>query len=80
MGKVTETLEKIGGMNHKDLINRFKHIVRAQGVREYLGLKEDLNLVVEIRLIEEEILQRITFGYSKNEIKVFKIEDYENNI
>ena len=75
MGKVTEILEKIEGMNHKDLISRFKHIVRAQGVREYLGLKEDLNLTVEINLIGEEVLQRMVSGYSRNEIKIYKISE-----
>lgn len=59
MGKVTELIEKIKDMNDIKLFNRFKHLVRAQAVREYLATKEDLNLKIEVDLIGDEIKFRM---------------------
>ena len=56
MGQLTELLEKIRSMKPVDLVSRFKHLVAARGIREYLDAKPDINLNNEIRLIEEEII------------------------
>ena len=64
MGKVVKMLEKIQGASHVELLNRFKHIVRAQAVREYLAAKEDLDLKLEVNLTEEEIIKRMSVGHS----------------
>ena len=62
MGKVIKLLEKIREMKNVDLFNRYKHIVRAQAVREYLGTKEDISLTVEVNLTGDEILGRMAPG------------------
>lgn len=62
MGKVIKITEKVREMTALELLNRFKHIVRAQAVREYLGTKEDLDLTVEVNLTGEEILHRMSAG------------------
>lgn len=59
MGKLVDMLHKIRELNDVDLFNRFKHIVRAQAVREYLASKEDKNLSLEVKLSGEEILKRM---------------------
>jgi hypothetical protein len=68
MGKVTKMLEKIRGMSHSELFARFKHIARAQAVREYLATKEDPDLTIEVNLTGEEIVNRMHSGHSYNEI------------
>jgi len=64
MGKVIEILRKIRDMKHVQLIERFKHVVRAQAIREYIGVREDLNLTLEVNLIGEEIIHRMSMGRS----------------
>jgi hypothetical protein len=60
MGKVIELLDKIKEMKHAELLNRYKQIVRAQAVREYLGTKEDIDLTIEVNLSGEEIVRRMS--------------------
>lgn len=59
MGKLLKVLHKIMGMNDSDLFDRFKHIVKAQAIHEYLGVKEDKKLSLEISLAAEEIQKRM---------------------
>ena len=74
MGKVTKLIKKIRESSHIELFNRFKHIVRAQAVREYLNMKEDLELTIEINLSGEEMINRMARGHSYNIIKDFEEE------
>lgn len=63
MGKVIELHKKIQTMGHSELFNRFKHIARAQAVRDYLGTKEDMDLKIEVNLAGEEIVKRMASGH-----------------
>lgn len=65
MGKVLKKLAKIKQTSTFDLMQRFKHIVGAKALREYLASKTDVNLNIEIRLTEEELLRRITIKKPK---------------
>ena len=60
MGKVIEMVRKLRRMGHAELINRFKHIARAQAVREYLAAKEDKDLSLEVNLASEEVISRMS--------------------
>ena len=60
MGKITKMLKEVREMDNEKLFSRFKHIVRAQAVRDYLGTKEDINLTLEVKYAGEEILQRMS--------------------
>jgi hypothetical protein len=59
MGKVLKMLNKIRNMNDIDLLDRFEHLVGAKAVRDYLAMKEDIDLTLEIRLSKEELNKRI---------------------
>lgn len=65
MGRVITLLKKIRQLNDKDLLDRFVHIVRAQAVREYAAMPREEDLLLEIRLINEEILKRTWKGADK---------------
>jgi hypothetical protein len=63
MGKVTQKIKDIEALEKdSDLLNRFKKTLCAQAVREYLGMKSDQLLMVEIHLLEEELLIRLSKG------------------
>lgn len=47
-------------MGHTELVNRFKQVVCAQAVREYLAAKEDTLLTMEVKLAAEEIVARMS--------------------
>lgn len=64
MGKVTEILEKIRKMGNGELFDRFKHLARAQALREYLNSKNDPSLTIEVNLSGEEILKRMASSHS----------------
>jgi hypothetical protein len=59
MGKVTLQLAKIRETSNFELMKRFKHIVGAQAIREYIAAKPDLTLKMEVRLMTEEIDRRM---------------------
>lgn len=59
MGKVIIMVKNIRAMSDDDLFSRFKHIVRAQAVLEYLGKKVEVALSLEVRLAGEEIKKRM---------------------
>lgn len=59
MGKVTDLIAKIRAEENMPLINRFKQILIAQALRNYLASKPDSDLDIEVRLTEEEIMNRI---------------------
>ena len=59
MGKVTDLLAKIREEENIPLMNRFKQILIAQAIREYIAAKPDPDLNIEVRLTEEEIINRI---------------------
>lgn len=69
MGKVTKMVGKIREMNNSDLLDRFKHVVRAQAVREYIAAKEDLALTLEVNLESEEIYKRMVANNKNHENK-----------
>jgi hypothetical protein len=59
MGKILKILKKLHEMDDKDLLSRFEHLIAAKSIREYLDKKEDLDLILEIRLAREEIFKRM---------------------
>lgn len=59
MGKVIKKLSEIRATPTHDLMVRFKHIVGAKAIREYLAAKVEPDLSIEVRLTEEELLRRI---------------------
>lgn len=59
MGKVLRKIEEIRSKPTYELLKRFMHIVGAKAIREYLASKPDQQLNVEVRLTEEELMQRI---------------------
>ena len=60
MGKFIEMLAGLRGMSHMELLARYKHIVRAQAIREYLAAKADKMLDLEVNLASEEIVSRMS--------------------
>jgi len=58
LGKVTKLLKKMREKDTRTLMKRFKHILRAQAIREYMAAKPDEDLNMEVRLTEEELLRR----------------------
>jgi len=71
MGKVIKILEKIREMTHRELFERFKHINRAQAIREYLAAPKDRNLTIEVNLCGDEIIKRMSSGESYDITKTF---------
>lgn len=60
MGRLIDLITKIRALDNTQLLERFKHIVQAQSVRDYLATKEDHALTVEVRLTGEEIINRMS--------------------
>jgi hypothetical protein len=58
-GQITFLLGKVRDLKTYDLMQRFKKIVSAQAIRKYLVTKEDGLLNIEVRLSEEELLNRL---------------------
>lgn len=65
MGKVIKMLRKIRELDNTKMLARFEHIVAARAIREYMGTKEDVALSLEVKYLEEEILNRMSMrGFS----------------
>lgn len=82
MGKVLKKLSEIRKKPILELMARFKHIVGAKAVREYIASKPDPMLDIEIRLTEEELVSRAT-AKKRNVIKIRKgdggpVPDFDN--
>jgi hypothetical protein len=61
MGKVSQKIKDIQALsNNGDLLRRFKKTLCAQAIREYLGMEVDNLLVVEINLLEDEVMNRLS--------------------
>jgi len=72
MGKVTKMLEKIKDTDHLKLFERFKHIISAKAIREYIGTKEDKILSLEVNLTGEEIIRRMHLDKPYIKVKLKK--------
>ena len=59
VGKVGTILSKIKTQETRDLMARFKHIVGAQAIKAYIAAKPDRMLDIEVRLMQEELENRI---------------------
>lgn len=59
MGKVIKKIYEVRAMTNFELLQRYKHIAVAQGIRVYLASKPDSTLDIEVRLIGEEIARRM---------------------
>lgn len=53
-------IKKLREAGHTELTLRFKRLIRAQAIREYLAAKEDRTLSLEVNLAEEEIINRMS--------------------
>lgn len=65
IGGLTKMLKIIQKMTNKELLSRYQEVISNRAVREYVSVKnskEDRLLSVEIRLITEDIMRRITIA------------------
>lgn len=71
MGKVLKKLSEIRATPTYELMARFKHLIGAKAIREYLAAKVPQDLSIEIRLTEEEVLRRVrsNIRYKNNKEK-----------
>lgn len=60
MGAVSQKIKDIKDLKKSgEIVARFRKTVSAHAIREYLGMKEDPLLKIEINLLSEEICNRI---------------------
>ena len=77
MGKVISIIKNLREMGNHHLLERFKKIARAQAVREYLAAREDVVLNLEVNLVSEEIIDRMSKG---NQVRIIPNTTEEEDI
>jgi hypothetical protein len=79
MGKITDLITKIRERDNASLMDRFKQVLTAQAIRAYISSKPNPDLDIEVRLTEEEIMNRIlskSYAVTRTHVTI-KEEDKE---